>query len=102
MDWQGKATANPPAAKQDHEGLRAVAATPGIWRVGLGEPKRSVIVVDQAGKVIEDFEIEHSCFANLRSILYSVYFAMLILAAYAMAYHALISPAHRSVSIGLW
>ncbi len=37
-----------------------MAATPGIWRFGLGQRKTLVIVVDQTGKVIEAFEIEHS------------------------------------------
>jgi hypothetical protein len=40
------------------EWLPAVA-TPGIWRFGLASEKHPV-GVDQAGKVIEDFVIEHS------------------------------------------
>ena len=35
-------------------------AISGIWRCDWASEKHSVIVVDQAGKVIEDFEIEHS------------------------------------------
>jgi hypothetical protein len=37
-----------------------MAATPGIWRFGWASQTHCVVVVDQTGKVIEDFQIEHS------------------------------------------
>jgi hypothetical protein len=37
-----------------------VATTPGIRGFGWASEKHAVVLVNQAGKVIEDFEIEHS------------------------------------------